>query len=186
MDDQDTDDLSPELRRAVEEARKETEPSPELEERMVQALRARGLILPPRGSQTRGFGMWVGLRIAATLVVFLGGVVVGYAFQSPKPSETDYEAGQTLWELAARVQETGSVHSRALEALAERAAEGSADDAALAREIALATIRAAVTRAILLDSPAGNLQEVLGQLREEGRTGWMTVEASSGQQVISF
>ncbi len=144
--------LSAEFRAALDALPREKTPSPVLENRMVRALRQMGLVRADTATVKPQIS-WLGVsRIAASLIIFAGGVVLGHllgsrqqivAIQSPETASP--------YELAAQVQRTGSSHAAALEDLAERVAHARPEEIELAREVALASLRAALHQMAMLD-----------------------------------
>jgi hypothetical protein len=152
MTEQDPNGLSPELRDALDALPKEREPSAELEEWTVSALKRRGLIAPRWGEgQHRPVWMsWVG--VAAALVIFAVGTALGHRLGStsavvvlaPSPDGNPRET-------AAYVQRTGSAHAAAIRELAAAVQSAEPRDVALARDVSLAALRASLEALTQLD-----------------------------------
>jgi hypothetical protein len=69
------DDLDPELQAAL---RKDLTPSDLLEEQVVRALKGRGVLHPPRALRRSGTLAGRMARIAAVLLLFFSGLVIGH------------------------------------------------------------------------------------------------------------
>ena len=144
--------LSAEFRAALEALPREKAPTREFEGRMVRALSLLGLIRSD-STVSKPRVSWIGVaKIAAILAIFASGVVLGHllgshqqvlAIQSPETASP--------WELAAQVQRTGSSHVAALGDLAERVANARPEEIELAREVALASLRASLQQMVMLD-----------------------------------
>ncbi|UCF39847.1 MAG: hypothetical protein JSW43_08875 [Gemmatimonadota bacterium] len=152
MREQDQSGLSPEFRRAMEGLPREREPSAGLEDRTVQALRQRGLVAPSWSSRPRRpvWLSWVG--VAAALVIFAAGTLLGHRLGSssavvvlaPAPDGDPRET-------AAYVQRTGSAHAAAIRNLAAAVQSAEVQDVDLAREVSLAALRASLEALTRLD-----------------------------------
>jgi hypothetical protein len=77
------DDLTPDERDALGRLPREAVPPPGLEDATVSALTARGLLRP--ASRTRGIHPW--LAIAASLLLFAGGLAIGRLGGTPRSLE---------------------------------------------------------------------------------------------------
>jgi hypothetical protein len=80
-----TDDLTPDEREALERLPRQAAPPPGLENATVSALTARGLLRPA----TRAHGIHPWLAIAASLLLFAGGVAIGRLGETPQSAEDD-------------------------------------------------------------------------------------------------
>jgi hypothetical protein len=79
------DDLTPDERDALGRLHREAAPPPGLEDATVSALAARGLLRP--ASRARGIHPW--LAIAASLLLFVGGLAIGRLAGHPRSAEDD-------------------------------------------------------------------------------------------------
>jgi hypothetical protein len=162
------DELTPAEREAFDALPREGEPSRILEERTVRALKERGLI--HSGRPWSGLRVpWVAAGIAAAVALFVSGLAVGQgvgarqtanALASLYPNETA--------RAAARVQSTGSAHQLALADLVEVADEGQPEDAALAREVALAALWSAAAEIVRLAPDDPMAARILHEFEREG------------------
>ena len=137
----DPDQLSPTEQEALDGLPREREPSLMLEERTVRALRSEGLFRPVRGRGINPHGPfgWLAAGIAAALVLFTSGVVVGQWMGTRSTVEVIVAVEEAnAREVAALVQQTGSQYAAALAALTQ--VPSSASDSnwvAQGREVAL-------------------------------------------------
>ena len=152
MSERDQNELTPEFRRALDALPREREPSAELEDRTVAALRQRGLIASRWSAPRRrpAWSAWLG--VAAALAIFAAGTALGHRMESssavvvlaPAP---DGDARET----AAFVQRTGSAHAAAIVRLAEALESAEPQDVELARDVSLAALRASLEALTRLD-----------------------------------
>lgn len=165
MMDRDHVGLSAALREALDSLPKRAKPSAALESRMVRALLLRGLIHPgvPLLKQRP---LWTVLAsLAASLIIFAGGVTLGHGLAtSQAPGGGQSIEQRNAWEVAATVQRTGSLHAAALGDLAARAATAQPEEVVLAKEVALASLRAALQQVALLDPSDPTPARVLAEL----------------------
>jgi len=130
------------MRTVFEDDLRGAEPGPELEDRIVAALRDRGLLGRTRAS--RRVGVWLSAA-AAGLLLFAGGLALGEyhgAHRITAALEADNQPD--VRHAAALVQRTGSEYVTAVAKLAEAAASGqNASDASQGREVAVSALRAA-------------------------------------------
>ncbi len=126
------------------------------------------------------------LRVAASLVIFAGGVSLGHALGSPQSSTMPIGDDVSAWELGAQVQQTGSTHAEALQRLASRAAAAQPEEIELATEVAMSTIRAALHQLVLLDPSNPTPARLLNEIRASEAGSWLPVRVSDGPWVISF
>jgi hypothetical protein len=119
-----------------------SDPGPEFEERIVRALRERGLLGRARAS--RRLGAWLSAA-AAGVALFAGGLAVG-EYHGARRITAALEADNQpdVRHAAALVQRTGTEYVTAVAKLAEVTASGKdANDAAQGREVAVSALRAA-------------------------------------------
>lgn len=118
------------------------DPGPEFEERIVRALRDRGLLGRSRGS--RRLGAWLSAA-AAGVALFAAGIGVGEyhgAWRVTTALEADNQPDAR--HAAALVQRAGTDYVTAVAKLAEVAASGKdATEASQGREVAVSALRAA-------------------------------------------
>jgi hypothetical protein len=117
-------------------------PGPELEERIVGALRGRGLLGQSRAS--RRAGVWLSAA-AAGVTLFAGGLALGeYHGARRITAALEAENQPDLRHAAALVQRTGSEYVTAVAKLAEVAAsDKNGNEATQGREVAVSALRAA-------------------------------------------
>jgi hypothetical protein len=118
------------------------DPGPEFEERIVRALRERGLL--GRSRAPRRLGAWLSAA-AAGVVLFAAGIAVGeYHGVRRITAALDAENQPDVRHAAALVQRTGTEYVTAVAKLAAVAASGKdANDASQGREVAVSALRAA-------------------------------------------
>ena len=123
---------------------REREPSLMLEERTVRALRNEGLFRPVRGRGINPHGpfCWLAAGIAAALVLFTSGVVVGQWMGTRSTVQAIVAVEEAnAREVAALVQQTGSQYAAALAALSQVPASSSDSNwVAQGREVALTAL----------------------------------------------
>ena len=140
----DPDQLSPAEREALDGLPREREPSAMLEERTVRALRNEGLFRPVRrgGINPHAPFGWLAAGIAAALVLFASGVVVGQWMGARSTVQAIVAVEEAnAREVAVLVQQTGSQYAAALAALTQ--VPSSASDSnwvAQGREVALTAL----------------------------------------------
>lgn len=130
-DDLDNDSLSPAERRAFEQLPREAMPSRELEERVVAALRQRGVLPTPlsvaRGRHERSSHparFWVPVAAAAAVAVFMSGLAVGQMIGTKSGVDLAVRVGgshNNAVEAAARLQQAGSSYVQALASISQHA-----------------------------------------------------------------
>jgi hypothetical protein len=174
MLDQDQNGFSPEFRRALEALPREREPSAELEDRTVRALKRHGLI-GPRWSDGRGRPAWMSwVGVAAALLIFAAGTLLGHRLGStsavvvlaPSPDGDPRET-------AAYVQRTGSVHAAAIRDLAVSVQTADPQDVELARDVSLAALRASLEALTRLDPSDPTPALLLAQVQPIGASSVM-------------
>lgn len=180
-------ELSPAFKEALGKLQRQRQPSPELEDRMVRAMRLLGLVQPD-ATAFRKHWYWPGaFRIAASIAVFAGGVLLGHTLGSqPKTTHQVSAAESTPWDLAAQVQKTGSSHAAALGMLANRVATARPDEVDLAREVALASLRAALQQMALLDPSDPTPARLLDELHAAGLGGPMPIRMGDEPWLVWF
>ena len=178
------DELDPEEKAAFMELERERTPSELLEERVVRALRAEGILESPAARRRRPG--WMGAAAAAAAVaIFAGGAAFGHALGSRTTAETLLAVReQDAAQLAQGIQEAGSAYVSALAALSElRVASageggGGAEEAAggdvlaQGREAAMGSLYAAAFELARLspgDADVLRILEILAQRRGEAR-----------------
>jgi hypothetical protein len=113
----DHEDLTPDERAALDALPREGAPSQLLEERVVRALRARGVLRRRWPAPA-----WLAAGLAASLALFAGGFAAGEWAMSRRVADSFLAAQETTARQAAEaVQRTGTAYIGALAALARHA-----------------------------------------------------------------
>jgi hypothetical protein len=136
---------------------REEDPGRAVEDRIVRALKRRGLLRDGRSS--RGTAWWL-RAAAASLVLFGGGVALGeYHGQHRTEQRLGVARQPDAGEAAMLVQRTGSAYVEALARLAEMSASGAdAAEAKQGRDVAMSAFQAAATEfhQVAPDDPFAN------------------------------
>jgi len=194
----DEHELTPEEKMAFQRLPREEQPSPFLEERVVNALREEGTLRDGSGKElepgntpavaggavsTGGKGRWyrpwmIAASIAASLILFGSGVVMGERMGSRTTAQVFMQVReQDAAQLALRIQEAGSAYVGALAALGDlqnqslsRGGQGALSGAELSqgREVALGALYGAVNELARLIPDDADVFRVV-QILEERR-----------------
>jgi hypothetical protein len=146
MNDQDEDEMTPDLRRALQSLPREREPGRLLEERTVQALRERGMITARQsgGGIRRIPRAWLGGAVAAGFALFASGLAAGQWMGARAATEAVQVArAESAPQAALAVQETGTAYVQAMARFAELSDSAAAPQSAQGREVAVRMMRAA-------------------------------------------
>lgn len=194
MNDADDDapgvELTDEERQALRSLPREMIPPAGLEDRVVGALSAQGLIRAPgaAGGRRPRRTPWLGWAAAAAgLALFASGVVVGQRSAARgfadalARSHTDDPAAQ-----AARVQEAGSDYVRAVAQLADLAAEGDRKAVESGREAATVALHAAALELARLSPGDTTLRLVLTVLEDRLHAAGGRPSGGTAQSTIWF
>ena len=184
---EDPNELTEDEKAALAALPSEREPGQLLEERTVDALRARGLLRDENvRSSIRGVPRWA-LGLAASLVFFLGGVATGQWIGTRSLAGTVVAAQQqTAMQTASLVQRTGSAYVSALMALAQIADSSSDPAIAQGKEAALTALHAAA-RELALVAPDDPLSLLLRDaLNRTSLRGQSDTPESNLQSVVWF
>jgi len=166
------DDLTPEERAAFASLPRQRIPPAALEERVVGALRAEGLL---SGGATRSIGApgvrrsWVAAAVAAGLALFASGVAVGQWSASDRMADAVSAAldrGGDPEQAATQVQEAGSEYVRAVAHLAELAGRADDGEVASGAEAARVALHAAALELARVRPDDPTLRLVLAVLEE--------------------
>ena len=144
------DELTPVERRALEALARERSPRPELEERVVGALRQRGLLPIPLALRRgrRHLVPWLAGAVAASLALFAGGFAAGQYFGARSGAAAAISGAQaagSATQVAAHVERAGALYVAALVALNQMNDSADAPTRAKARQAALTALGAAAT-----------------------------------------
>lgn len=158
MDERERVELTPDEQAALHALPREAMPSRILEERVVHALRERGLlghVVRPRWPRS-----WIAVAAAAAVALFASGLATGQWLGSKRATDTLVTLRHDdALRSAAQVQQAGSDYVTALTLLAERA-DSTMDPAALtqAREVAVAALWSAAREIVRLapDDPVAS------------------------------
>jgi hypothetical protein len=166
------DELTPQEREAFAGLPRERIPSAALEERVVAALRAEGLLgnaSPGARPAPRPMRPWMAAAVAAGLALFASGVAVGQwhagrGVADALSAALDRTADPA--QAATEVQEAGSEYVRAVAHLAELAGDGRGSDVASGTEAARVALHAAALELARLSPDDATLRLVLAVLEE--------------------
>ena len=174
------DDPMPRRPEELSRLPRSVDPGDLLEERVVRALRDRGILgrrRPVRGRRLRELRptalAWIVTSVAASAAVFLGGYTLGQRHGSAAAAELATSIREAdARERAALVQHTGSLWVMALAALADTG-KGDGDTAAVGagREAALAGLRAAAQELARMEPDDAQVARVVDVLDERGGAG---------------
>jgi hypothetical protein len=172
-------DLEAEAPVPLDSLPRERMPGRLLEERVVHALRDRGLLRRRRPTVA-----WIAAGLAASLAVFAGGFATGQ-WTTSRGMAQSYGRAQagTATEAAVAVQRTGSAYIAALAALATYADSGGNGAVRQGREAALAALSAAAAALADLDpsDPVARSVRVLLTAHEQP-----TLERERARAVLWF
>jgi hypothetical protein len=173
MNDQDMhDDLTPEERQAFAALSRQRIPPAALEERVVGALRAEGLLSQDTRRTAGASGVrpwWTAAAVAAGVALFASGVAVGqWRAGGPTPDvvSTAVDRGADPEQAATQVQEAGSEYVRAVAHLAELAGRDGAGELASGAEAARVALHAAALELARVRPDDPTLRLVLAVLEE--------------------
>ena len=181
------DELTPEERAAIEALPRERPTDRTLEERIVRALRAQGLLerpapvrlaLPPTG--------WLA-AVAASVVLFAGGFALGAWIESRHTTQVVLDMHQRdAAEAAAMVQRTGSAYVSALSTLASFAEKARPQDLGPAREAAVNALHAAANQMVRLVPEEPVAVNILQGMAEASRNDSLGAAAAEPRRVVWF
>ncbi|NOT32707.1 MAG: hypothetical protein HOP12_00890 [Candidatus Eisenbacteria bacterium] len=167
----DEEDLTPELRAALDALPRERDPGQLLEERVVHALRDRGVFDEPR--RVRRFVLapaWVTAAAAACLAIFAGGFSIGQWVANRQASQTLVALRQQdATQAAALVQQTGSAYLAALAAFANVSRTGSSSDRHQGQEVATNILHAAANEMTRINPDDPLTVQILNGLERASR-----------------
>ena len=169
-----TDELSPAERRALAALAREEAPPSDLEERTVALLRRTGHLPTPitvasRHAAKSPSWKWIGLGVAAALMLFASGMAVGQ-YMGLQSASAIFTSGRSAAEVADRLDRSGSKYIEALASLQQLPSTANAVDKQRARETALRVLGAAAEQISHLAPDDPLAAAVLRGLNERGRT----------------
>ncbi len=146
----DPNDLTPAERRALDALPRERAPRAELEDRVVAALRRRGLLPIPlaAGASHRRLAPWLVGAVAASLALFAGGFAAGQYFGTRSGAAaaiSGVQAHASATQVAAHAERAGALYVAALAALNQVSDSADPPTRARARLIAVNALGAAAS-----------------------------------------
>jgi len=181
------DELTPEERAAMESLPRERDPDSALEERIVRALRAQGLLLPPATLRLvpPAWG-WLAAA-AAAVVLFGGGVTLGAWLEARHTTQVVIDMHQRdAATAAALVQRTGSAYVSAMSALASFAESSRPQELAPGREAAVNALHAAANQMVRLVPEDPVAVEILQGMSRASRSDTLENAAAEPRRVMWF
>lgn len=178
-------ELTPSEIKALEMLPRERTPKAALEDRVVGALRDRGLLLPPRRRVIELTARRIATVAAAGLVL----LAAGFAFGQWVGARQDVRGGFTAPEtsdisIAAALQQAGSAYVVALQRFAELPDSVDGDQAVQGREVALMTLYTAADQVTRLVPKNELARQLLAAIDAE--TGELTAGVNGATGVIEF
>jgi hypothetical protein len=181
------EELTPEERAALDALPRERAPDRALEERVVRALRAQGLLerpavlriaLPPMG--------WLAAA-AASVMIFAGGFALGAWLESRHTTQVVLDMHQRdAAEAAAMVQRTGSAYVSALSTLVSFADKSRPQEMGPAREAAVNALHAAANQMVRLVPEDPLAVNILQGMARASRADSVEAGAASPRRVVWF
>jgi hypothetical protein len=179
------DELTDEERRALAALPRERNPGPLLEARTVAALRARGVLRPPRSRWRVAALPWIAAAAAAAAAVFLGGIAVGQQMGSRAAADVfAASSARSADEVAMLVQQTGSAYVAALARLAELS-DGAAEGAA-GREVAARLFHAAADELVRIAPDDPLASGILAGYDDAATTDPIASDSAAVRRVVWF
>jgi hypothetical protein len=183
-------DLTFEERTALQELPRKRAPSRLLEERVVRALRDESLLGPTRALWRRPRLSLMVASVAASLVLFAGGIAVGHWMGTRSTAQAFLAVREQDAALTAlRVQEAGTAYVEALAALGELAGglalEGNGRELDQGVEAALVALYAAAFELARISPDDGDIARIVQLLEEQGDAAGES-RAAGAQQFIWF
>ena len=182
------EELTPQERAALESLPREREPDPALEDRVVRALRAEGLLRRPAVIHftpvPRG---WIAAAAAASVVLFAGGFALGSWLEARHTTRVVLDMHQRdAAQAAALVQRTGSAYVSALAALASYAERARPQEMAPAREAAVNAMHAAANQMVRLVPEEPIAVNILQGMARAARGDSLEAAAQEPRRVMWF
>jgi hypothetical protein len=161
-----------------------------LEDRVVGALRKRGVLVPPGRRLIELTGLRIATVAAASLALLVGGFVFGQWVGTRQVASADFVVQETgNVSAAATLQQAGSAYVMALQRFAELPDSINGSQAAQGREVALTTLYTAadqVTRLVPKDELAKQLLTAIDTSPAVLTVGVSGSAATGGTRVIEF
>ena len=186
MHDRDDEELTAAEREAFDALPREAMPSRLLEERVVSALRARGLLGARRVRRPAWGAFPIGVAAAASVALFASGVAVGQWMGARHTAQAMLAMQrQDAANAAAAVERTGSAYLSALGALAQASASSDPGEVARAREAAQSVLHQAANEMVRLapDDPVS--AQILKGL-ERARVDATSASSDGKQRLVWF
>jgi hypothetical protein len=181
------EELTPEERAAMDALPRERAPDRALEERVVRALRAQGLLerpavlriaLPPMG--------WLAAA-AASVMIFAGGFALGALLESRHTTQVVLDMHERdAAQAAAMVQRTGSAYVSALAALASVADKSRPQEMLPGREAAVNALHAAANQMVRLVPEDPVAVNILQGMARASRADSVEAAAASPRRLVWF
>jgi len=180
------DELTPEERAAMESLPRERDPGSTLEERIVRALRAQGLLEPARIRLMPPVLGWLAAA-AASILLFAGGVALGAWLEARHTTQVVMAMHQRdAAAAAAMVQRTGSAYVSALSALASFAERSRPQEMAPGREAAMNALHAAANQMVRLVPEDPVAVEILQGMSRASRADTLETASAEPRRVMWF
>jgi len=179
------DELTPSEREALAALPREPAPSPHLEERVVRALRSRGVLKERERWTLELSPLRVAAALATCIALLVGGFMLGRSSSATITMPVSIPEGMPgATSYAVSLQGAGTAYLRALEDLASSSHAASGEDRRQACEVALVTLYAA-TRQIAAIAPKDYMaREMLRAIEtSEPAAARQQAEGSAPQQV---
>jgi len=158
------DELTPSEKEAMEALPRERMPNASLEDRVVEALRGRGLLKPQQRRVVDVTGLRVALAVAASVALLVGGIAIGRWTGPGQTAVVDAELVVADDESpAAALQQAGSAFLAALDDFVSQPEAPSNDEMRQGTEVALKTLYTATDRVTTL-VPRDRLADLLSQV----------------------
>lgn len=183
-------ELTPSEKKALETLPRERMPHAALEDRVVGALRSRGVLAPPRRRVVELTAWRIGAAAAAILVLLTGGFTLGQWVGARQAADHDLVPPELKGiSAAATLQQTGSEYVLALQRFAELPDSLDGNQAVQGREVALKTLYTAanqVTRLVPKNELAKQLLVAINTDATTHTTGPDSKTVVDGTTVIDF
>jgi len=164
-------ELTPSEKKALETLPRDQLPNAALEERVVGALRDRGIIVPPRRRVIELTSSRIAAAVAACLVLVAVGFAFGQWVGTRQTTADDFFPLETSdISVAATLQQAGSAYVLALQHLATLPDSVNGNQAVQGREVALTTLYTAadqVTRLVPKNELARQLLVAINAYQDE-------------------